>query len=282
MHYGKQAILSPIDAEADTQNCPLVITNSGFICAQNVSGSYINIANGPNTFLLIYQHKGSFRLSHKNKTFSEGTVLILRLDENFTIDYLKEPSNERYYIFFGGYECINLLRKFNLLDNYYFKVGDLSKTIPLFTFITNNFEVCGLENDIFRITKFLEILSTISETIHPFLGEHKNTIIQEIATYIDRNYNKPITLNSLCEEFHISPSTLNRGFINEKKQSPIQYLIDVRINNAKFMLINTHLMITDIALQVGFNDVFYFCRTFKNKCDMTPSQFRRIFLTPTK
>ena len=275
-HYGKQAIPTPQELEKDTDNKPLVITNSGFFVSKNISGSYNNIDDYPDSFVLVYQHRGSINISHKNKTFSQGTVIILPTDKKFKIYYPEEPLNERYYIFFKGYECAKLLQKLNLFDNYYFQVGDLSKAIPLFTFITNNFDTCGFDNDVFRIIKFLEILSIISETAYPFISRHQNTIIEEIACYIDKNYGEQITLDSLCKEFHISSSSINRGFKSEKKQTPIQYLNNVRIENAKLMLINTHLSISNIAIQVGFTDAFYFSRAFKNKCKMTPSQFRRI------
>lgn len=275
-HYGKQAILTPQELEKDNDNKPLAIANSGFFVSKNISGSYNCLGDSPNSFVLVYQHRGSVNISHKNKTFSQGTVIILPTDEIFKIYYPEEPLNERYYIFFKGYECEKLLQKLNLFDNYYFQVGDLSKAIPLFTFITNNFDTCGFDNDVFRIIKFLEILSIISETAYPFISRHQNTIIEEIACYIDKNYGEQITLDSLCKEFHISSSSLNRGFKSEKKQTPIQYLNNVRIENAKFMLINTHLSISNIAIQAGFTDAFYFSRAFKNKCKMTPSQFRRI------
>ncbi len=75
---------------------------------------------------------------------------------------------------------------------------------------------------------------------------------------------------------------LGMGYSNFRKQfrlytglSPGQYLIQLRIREAKSLLYNTHLPVKAIAEESGFNSSYYFVRLFRSKVGMTPGEFRQ-------
>ena len=55
--------------------------------------------------------------------------------------------------------------------------------------------------------------------------------------------------------------------------TPRQYLLNQRIQRATYLLINTTLSITDIAGECGFSNLYHFCRTFKQRTGLTPSEY---------
>lgn len=82
-------------------------------------------------------------------------------------------------------------------------------------------------------------------------------------------------LMNLCDW---SESVLLRNFRQVTGTSPMQYIINHRIQKATEMLITTDLKSCDIALSCGFHDFSYFTKTFKRIMNMTPVEYRKKWL----
>ncbi len=93
-------------------------------------------------------------------------------------------------------------------------------------------------------------------------------------TYIRENFADEITLPDLAKESHLSISALERRFKKHLSRTPLQYLTDVRLENARRLLVETTLPVSDVGYESGFNDASYFARRFKRKFSSLPSEFR--------
>lgn len=82
------------------------------------------------------------------------------------------------------------------------------------------------------------------------------------------------SLDELQKIAHMSRSNLMRVFRKATGQTPIEYLVRLRIQRAMDLLLNTSMRITEIALEVGFNDSNYFSRQFKRVVGESPRTFR--------
>lgn len=71
-------------------------------------------------------------------------------------------------------------------------------------------------------------------------------------------------MESLSLELNYSPQYLTRKFKEQTGFSPIEYVIKLRIEKAQFLLLTTDATLQEIALNVGYSDLFYFNRIFKN------------------
>ncbi len=91
---------------------------------------------------------------------------------------------------------------------------------------------------------------------------------------LEKEYRKEWKLDELLEIAHMSRSNLMRVFRKATGQTPIEYLVRLRIQKSMEMLRNTDLTITEIALEVGFNDSNYFTRQFRRILGESPRQFR--------
>jgi AraC-like DNA-binding protein len=98
--------------------------------------------------------------------------------------------------------------------------------------------------------------------------------IAKVISLLEKEYMNPWSLNDLIKKANMSKGNLNRIFKNATKQTPIEYLIDIRIQHAMDLLRETDLPITEIAYQVGFSDSNFFSRLFRNKLFTTPKDFR--------
>ncbi len=92
---------------------------------------------------------------------------------------------------------------------------------------------------------------------------------------LENDFSKDWKLDELLSIAHMSRSNLMRVFRKATGQTPIEYLVRLRIQKAMDMLRNTNLSITEIALEVGFNDSNYFTRQFRRILGESPRTFRQ-------
>ncbi len=100
-------------------------------------------------------------------------------------------------------------------------------------------------------------------------------IISAIQSYIDRNYPSQITLDLLSKNFGISKYHMSREFKRYIGKSPNDYLIDVRLDHAKVLLVDSARTIGEIGQLVGIPNTNHFLYLFKTREGITPSAFRK-------
>lgn len=107
-------------------------------------------------------------------------------------------------------------------------------------------------------------------------AEHRNTeLIDVVRRRLERDYAEKITLASLAEGAHVSPSHLSHLFRAITGISPIAYLHTVRLSEAKRLLETTDLSVQEIVYRCGFSDESNFARTFRRRTGLTPVEYRR-------
>ncbi len=94
-------------------------------------------------------------------------------------------------------------------------------------------------------------------------------------SYIDRHYDQPLTLDHLSQAAGFSPYHFIRLFHAAYRQTPHQYLIQRRIDQAKDLLGSSDLPIQDICVEVGFESIGSFSTLFRRVTGLTPGAYRR-------
>lgn len=97
---------------------------------------------------------------------------------------------------------------------------------------------------------------------------------ETICLYVQENFQKPITRESVAEHFGVAPNHVSRLFRKEGFMRFNDYLNLVRVNRAKFMLQNYTMTLKEIASNCCYSDPAYFCRVFKKICKITPTEYR--------
>ena len=104
--------------------------------------------------------------------------------------------------------------------------------------------------------------------------ETMNFAVHAVQKYIQENPEKDLSLGGLSERFHMNPSYLSRIFHQETGQRLSEYIIEVRMQLAKNMLLETNKRIYEIAEQTGFGTVGYFTKVFHKYENCSPKNFR--------
>ncbi len=100
-------------------------------------------------------------------------------------------------------------------------------------------------------------------------------VADQVIEWIDHRYREQITLEDLSKVFQYSIKHLSRLVKKRIGMSPIQYLIHVRMEKAKAMLLNTDAKLNEIAKRTGYNDLFYFSNHFKKNIGISPTEYRK-------
>jgi len=106
---------------------------------------------------------------------------------------------------------------------------------------------------------------------------HQDENILVIQEWMDENYNKLINLEQLAEQFSMSSRTFKRRFKAAAGESPLSYLQEIRIEEAKKLLEATSESIEVIGSSIGYEDLPYFSRLFKRLAGVSPAAYRRKF-----
>lgn len=128
----------------------------------------------------------------------------------------------------------------------------------------------------------LEVLSRFIEEVSVSLvpADNQNGItIKKIIEYMKEHYAEPITLTEAARHFHFNPSYLSSYFSAHNEGSFIEQLNKIRIEEASKLLLKGEATISEISGLVGFSDHSYFCRVFKKRTGLSPSQYKRKYFT---
>lgn len=99
-------------------------------------------------------------------------------------------------------------------------------------------------------------------------------VIAKAKSYIEENFRKDISLDDVSRTVDISPYYFSKLFKQETGENFIEYLTNIRIENAKKLLHNRVLSIKNICADTGYSDPNYFSRIFKKSVGVTPTEYR--------
>ena len=121
---------------------------------------------------------------------------------------------------------------------------------------------------------FIDKIAQSSRNVVVKKDEQSTSVVSKAKTYIDTHYNKDISLYDVSREVDISPYYFSKIFKEETGENFIEYLTNVRIEQAKTLLTGSGLSMKEICAQIGYGDPNYFSRAFKKKTGLTPTEFK--------
>ena len=98
--------------------------------------------------------------------------------------------------------------------------------------------------------------------------------IAQLVSYIQEHLTETISIQSLADRACLTKSYLIRTFRDTLGQTPLQYILQKKIQKAQTMLLGTELNVNEVARAVGFADTSYFIRLFRKNLGFTPQEYR--------
>lgn len=229
-----------------------------------------------NSYLLLYTYEGNGLLEYDGKTYrlSEG--------DGFLID-CRLPQ---LYTTVGDYWKHSVLHLNGPLMPSFFEQYNQTASVVFSQPITGNYQI-GLEKLLmiystahpYRDWQASDCISSIlTDLLLTTYGANTSPIpenLQYLIKYMENNFSSAITLDYLSTFSGISKYYLSREFKKYTGFSPNDYLIQLRVEHAKYLLHSTSLPANKIAHIVGIHDMNNFTNLFKKKTGMSPGQFRK-------
>ncbi|MBP3963069.1 helix-turn-helix transcriptional regulator [Paenibacillus lignilyticus] len=107
--------------------------------------------------------------------------------------------------------------------------------------------------------------------------DHNDLIVKQTLMYLNAYYANELRVQDIASGLHVSYRTLARQFKQQTGVTVIEKLNDIRIRQAKKLLIETPMSMKQIALAVGLKNEFYFSTLFAQVAMVTPSRFRNLY-----
>lgn len=120
------------------------------------------------------------------------------------------------------------------------------------------------------------LLISLSENYKESVENIKNGYVAtfKIQEWIRNNASRGIGVKECAKEFGYNPDYLSQLIKKDTGKTLCAYINDIRLMEAKKLLLNSTLTVSEIAYAVGFGDEKYFMRLFKKTQNVTPTQYR--------
>ena len=120
-----------------------------------------------------------------------------------------------------------------------------------------------------------ELILYIADAVRRDVSTTGSEMIAQAVAYTRQNFaDKELSLESVCAAFRVSQTQFSLLFKREMGTSFLQFLLDLRINAAQDLLAHTNKKIYQIAEETGFGDASYFSYCFKQRCGLSPKEYR--------
>jgi transcriptional regulator GlxA family with amidase domain len=103
---------------------------------------------------------------------------------------------------------------------------------------------------------------------------HEDESIIGIQEWMHNQFHTPMTLEEIAGTFDMSVRSLNRRFRQATGRTPMQYLQQVRLDNAKELLRTSNLSVAEVAFNSGYPDSSYFSAQFRKHISLSPRAYR--------
>lgn len=134
-------------------------------------------------------------------------------------------------------------------------------------------------DEVLRFTKPLEYM--IIE-LYKYCQENKRPLTETKKIYlkavgiIQEKYAEKLSVLELAKIMNYSPNNLRYIFKKEGNTTPNKQINEIRLENSKYLLLNTTLNITEIAYRCGFSDSNYFSTAFKERYGQSPKIYKKV------
>lgn len=248
-----------------------------------------------NHYEIYYQLSGERYYFIKDRSYyiKKGDIVVIDMLELHKTSFAGAVEYERMLINFKKEylsDYINCMKGLNPLEVFRKPINIYSLTLAERNYIEqllyrmkDEFEKRSEGYDTYLKISLIELLILLSRSSEKMKNQsmeypsalHKK--ISQIASYINSNYSKQLTLNQVAEIFKVSPYYFCRTFKEVTGFTFTEYLNTTRVKEAQRLLLESALKVIDIAEKVGFDSSTHFGRIFKSRTGFSPLQYRKIY-----
>lgn len=285
--------LETIKALTESGSFDLLIVESELVDGA-VSREYLSLkATGRVTHIALCGENADFASARKGLMIGAEEYFVLPFDERLFIEFftgLHEPgavssaggasqaeaySQKLFELFSERGDVRAYIERAELGSTVSQAIdGALTRIFSRFEWLDMYFNDVDLRSESFfdsseQINRFLHLYDAYT-TLYPV----HNDVLDALIEYVLYNPESDLRQKVLSEEIHINKSYLSTVFTAQTGIRFVDYISNVRLFRAAWLLKNTDMKINEIALRIEYKDVAYFSKLFKKKFGCSPSEYR--------
>lgn len=231
-------------------------------------------ASGMCGLIIPLQGGAVFKLNNESYDMKLGTIVHAGPQMNIKVE-ATEKESWRYAVL--HYEVpAKEQDRFPLYHQHFsLKVDNQARINRYVDQLLKAYSIPGSLSAITAKTLFLQIVEELVLGAKRYTKSDKDKIIEQAVDYIHNHYTEKISVTEIAEHFNLDRRRFSEIFERHTGLNPSNYMIELKIKEAKEMLRLSKLSIATVAFQLGYDDPFYFSRIFKKYAGVSPSTFRR-------
>lgn len=160
----------------------------------------------------------------------------------------------------------------------YYVIKNCEEIAPLIERIARGFRKENTESNEFLMKiSAIEMMITLNYYINrddKMAAFRASSRLMQAVEWIQEHYMEPINLEEVAADAGVSSRYLRKYFAEIIGKTCVQYITELRMEQAKHLLWETSKSILDIAMETGYENAQYFTRVFRKSEGMTPLQYR--------
>lgn len=238
-------------------------------------GSYRIVRRNADCYVFEYvvQGSGYLRIDGEEVQPEGGDVYLVPYGSNHEYGSSSRSPWIKHWFNVSGSLVDNLLAAYKISNIH------LYKNCPLTDIFTAGLKALrDKPEDASGITGQKIIFDIIAALAQHVSGKENSNISasgEKLRKYLESKiFSPPLSLREMCLVVNRSPAQTIRIFKNDFDKTPYQYLLDMKIETAKKLLVNSVRPVKEIAFELGFADEYYFSNIFKKKTRLAPAIYR--------
>ena len=267
LNFGSRRVLS----------LPLVVNCAGYVNA-NYNHTNIN-PRGRLDYYLIYLVSGEieFLEGESSTKLSKGSLIIYPPNTPYKYRCVTTSENVQFFwVHFTGSEVENILEKYKLnIFPHIHKITINNHIDGRFKALFDGFAI----NDSFResdlsalLCRLLVEIGRVVSTVGTGTGRLHKSI-----RFLHENFSENIKTTDLAKMENMSMTTYNLHFKKYVGTPPTKYIIQLRMQLAVDLLLNSELSIQEISSRCGYSDYNFFTKVFRKEFGLPPTKYRKDF-----
>ncbi|WJH33791.1 AraC family transcriptional regulator [Paenibacillus sp. CC-CFT747] len=232
---------------------------------------------------LILDGKAAFRSGNRGATLGKGSLFVLF--PGTTFQYSAVPGERKLrmtWIGFNGPAAGPLLKQAGLEESRPFWSDVPVSGLPAkFRELLHEYRQLGIGGTSLQLISHLYgLFSQLAAAGQKDMEKQAQPAwLHQCLSYMNSHYAKGLTVQDAASFAGLHRTHFSAVFSEKMGQSPLQYLQRLRMQHASHLLEETDWTVTDIALSLGYPDLYSFTRAFRNYYGLPPTEFRADRLT---
>lgn len=228
--------------------------------------------------LYVAEGKTHFYIDGRERILTRGNMILFRPKDVQLYEYYGAERPDVYWVHFTGFDVEAMLEQCGIsARETVFFAGTAPEYPRLYRQMIQELQLCR--------TNFRRLMELLLQNIFLLAGRclregHQtgNDALDEIqraTQYFHENYNSAVSIRDYAARRHMSECWFIRSFKQVTKVTPMQYIVSLRISNARNLLEHTNYSVSRVAEAVGYDNSLYFSRLFKKHVGLSPSEYRK-------